>query len=440
MSFEYRKRADEWWDARANQRDEDDVPEVVEFPQRTNEAAPANGRDESDGDTAIAFLRQWEPEGPWLIAGIAEIETTDPETGKIAFTTKIEALSYSNIDLARSRIAEWQNKRCNCFFVPNRVRPSVNKKPKKEDISHALAQHADIDPTEPGADLAKWQADTLDRLKGYRLPPSVIILTGNGYQAYWRFDEAVEIHDADAIAEIEDVNRDLAAAFNSDLSKGDSCHSIEHLMRLPGTVNYPTVEKRKRGRVPVLAKLVTFNARTYTLAEFDVVQSSANWTSIAGSAANEEHDTRDYTPSGKAFRAALDIDAQSYEEMREGLRNHEDPEIREWVGRKGERYGEYGLRLIWDKISADDEPRQSTASDLGEWDFGCCQHRPRAVTAARLVVGDMVVPRVLVIAVWRWTGRQDRQPHCLRARAVHRSQRHIERARLRALQCLVPVL
>jgi hypothetical protein len=67
---------------------------------------------------------------------------------------------------------------------------------------------------------------------------------------------------------------------------------------------------------------------------------------------NQPGDGHDTSRSAKAFRAAFELRAASYEEMCEGVRNHADPEIKAWVDEKGEAYGGRGLRLIWSRIKA----------------------------------------------------------------------------------------
>ncbi len=59
-------------------------------------------------------------------------------------------------------------------------------------------------------------------------PPSIMIDSGNGLHAYWILDTFIEGQDA-----IESRNYNLAEAF-----KADHCHSIDHLFRIPGTLNY----------------------------------------------------------------------------------------------------------------------------------------------------------------------------------------------------------
>lgn len=48
----------------------------------------------------------------------------------------------------------------------------------------------------------------------------------------------------------ENVNRSIAEQLG-----GDHCHAVNHLMRLPGTINWPTAAKKRRGRVPVMSAI-----------------------------------------------------------------------------------------------------------------------------------------------------------------------------------------
>ncbi len=65
--------------------------------------------------------------------------------------------------------------------------------------------------------------------------------------------EPVKIRDAAHIEELKGYNRHLAQLFG-----GDKCQSLEHLMRLPGTINWPGDDKKKRnpGRGPAPARVV----------------------------------------------------------------------------------------------------------------------------------------------------------------------------------------
>ncbi len=73
-------------------------------------------------------------------------------------------------------------------------------------------------------------------------PPSIIVFSGGGYQAYWKLKEPLEINGD--IAKAEDAKR-----YNMQLErifKADSCHNIDRIMRLPGTINIPGVDKLAR--------------------------------------------------------------------------------------------------------------------------------------------------------------------------------------------------
>jgi hypothetical protein len=63
----------------------------------------------------------------------------------------------------------------------------------------------------------------------------------------------------------------MVKALNASIAKalgGDHCHSLDHLYRLPGTINLPNEAKVKKGRTTSLAKLVTFSGDRYGLDEF----------------------------------------------------------------------------------------------------------------------------------------------------------------------------
>ena len=131
----------------------------------------------------------------------------------------------------------------NVYWTTNQVAENCNKKPGKSDIIGVRFAHIDIDPPKTGGALDKLQ--TQAELLMLSLPPTLIIDSGGGLQAFWKLAGPA------SIAEVEAVNRSLA-----DRLGGDQCHNIDRLMRLPGTVNYPNVKKRAAGRTPSLAKVI----------------------------------------------------------------------------------------------------------------------------------------------------------------------------------------
>ena len=214
-----------------------------------------------DSAKAVAFLELWEPGGAWQLTAIDPDPVIDPTTGKPR--NPIETREYTHLGLARDWIEGWQGKR-NLYFTVNRSR-SGNKKPTKEDISAFVAPHVDLDPPKKaGIDLGTAQTAILTRLQGYRLPPTAIIKSGNGYQGFWRLVEPVPVQDKADIAKFEACNRTLEQELG-----GAGCFNIDRIMRLPHTTNLPNKAKRELGRVPALAELVAFDSnRVYTLDQF----------------------------------------------------------------------------------------------------------------------------------------------------------------------------
>lgn len=148
----------------------------------------------------------------------------------------------SDADGAAAWAIEQNRKGYGCYWTTNIVRPGINKKPDKRDIIGARFLHVDIDPPKEGP---FEREAALAALNDSDYPPSFVINSGAGLQAFWRLE-----YFAENLSAIEDLNRRLSAQFG-----GDHCHNIDRLMRLPGMVNFPNAVKRARGRVPSLASI-----------------------------------------------------------------------------------------------------------------------------------------------------------------------------------------
>jgi hypothetical protein len=146
---------------------------------------------------------------------------------------------------ARRFVVEQNESGSNIYWTVNRVRDGVNKKPTKADITAARFAHVDIDP--PKDDSAAFDKESeIALLEAMPCPPSFIIDSGGGLQAFWRLDGSQERLD-----DLEALNCAIRAACG-----GDNCQNIDRIMRLPGTVNWLDARKRKRGRKPVLSSIV----------------------------------------------------------------------------------------------------------------------------------------------------------------------------------------
>jgi Protein of unknown function (DUF3987) len=129
----------------------------------------------------------------------------------------------------------------NIYWTVNYVRPGLNKKPDKASITHARFVHVDIDPPKTGGAFDKREITAA--LGEIDQPPSFIIDSGGGLQAFWRLDGPCQ-----NLASIEHINTQARDWFDA-----DACQNIDRLMRVPGSVNYPNKTKLARGRTPCLA-------------------------------------------------------------------------------------------------------------------------------------------------------------------------------------------
>ena len=107
----------------------------------------------------------------------------------------------------------------NVYWTTNRVAENCNRKPGKADIVSARFAHIDIDPPKVGGALDKLQ--TQAELLSLSVPPTLIIDSGGGLQAFWRLAGRPSVEDVEA------VNRSLAERL-----LGDNCHNIDRLNNL----------------------------------------------------------------------------------------------------------------------------------------------------------------------------------------------------------------
>jgi len=144
---------------------------------------------------------------------------------------------------------------CNCYIYPAELNGPLSSKATRTDVRALPHLFVDIDPRD-GQPLDEERARILESLRNppSGVPiPSIIVSSGGGYQAYWTLREPIIIDgDLDKANEAGQYNRRLAQ-----LLGGDHCHSVDHLMRLPWTINRPNAKKRAKGRVPSLAEVIS---------------------------------------------------------------------------------------------------------------------------------------------------------------------------------------
>jgi len=216
-----------------------------------------------DTSAALDFLDKFCGDGPRVLTAIPS------DVGRTCTAT------FGAGD--RDRIAEWidaRQGRQNIYFTVNRVFGPVSSKPKKFDIAVAIALHVDVDPR-PGEQLDAERERAKRVLSEYDPAPSVIVDSGGGYQGFWLLDApmvlAGERADEARYLPVEDRNRHIETALQA-----DSCHNIDRLMRLPGTVNIPGENKRKKGRTARVARVVFEDwSLRYPLSDFPALAKAA---------------------------------------------------------------------------------------------------------------------------------------------------------------------
>ena len=195
---------------------------------------------------ATDFLARWADGGPVQLTAI------DPETKNVV--TK-----YFATEAGRKAWIDERNGKGNLYFTVNPLRAPLDKKPKKTDIAALAWAHTDIDPR-PGETPAEAKARALEALREFTTPPTVIIDSGGGIQAFWKLDTPQAVNGN--IEELEAPNKALAKRLG-----GDHCHNIDRIMRLPGTINLPDASKRAKGRVATEARLLYFGDNAYDISE-----------------------------------------------------------------------------------------------------------------------------------------------------------------------------
>ena len=150
----------------------------------------------------------------------------------------------TDIDAALEWAAQANAVGFNIYWTANIVKPGRHSKPDKASITHARFVHVDIDPPKTGGAFDKKAIAIA--IQDIAAPPSFVIDSGGGLQAFWRLSEPIENW-----TQIESINTQVRDYFDA-----DACQNIDRLMRVPGSVNYPDKKKQMRGRIASLASFV----------------------------------------------------------------------------------------------------------------------------------------------------------------------------------------
>jgi len=202
-------------------------------------------------DAAVEFLERWSTD-QWVLTAIP-VNGTTTHTG--TFTEAEEVRSWMHA-----------NKNSNLYFHVNPTRGKLKKKARRDDIKQLAWLHVDVDPRtgEPiNEERVRIKALLTDKRDKNIPEPTCIIFSGGGFQGFWRLEEPITIENEEHYEKLANYNRQLEIAFG-----GDNTHNIDRIMRLPGSINWPTKTKVKKGREPRLAEVVWFRDHTYPLGSF----------------------------------------------------------------------------------------------------------------------------------------------------------------------------
>jgi hypothetical protein len=206
--------------------------------QSVSEAMPLQG----DSGASVRFLKAFHADDPWVLTALV------PDGGK----PDTETFGPNTAQACQDWIDSHQGIN-NIYFMVNPPMKPMAKKAARTDVKAMTWLHVDADPR-AGEDRGAERERILAKIKEFKLSPTVIVDSGGGYQAFWRLVEAVPVNGyVGKCEELEAYNIQLSL-----LLDGDHCHTLEHLMRLPGTINVPDSKKKKKGRVAALARVVSF--------------------------------------------------------------------------------------------------------------------------------------------------------------------------------------
>jgi hypothetical protein len=184
--------------------------------------------------------------------------------------------------------------------------------------------------------VAPWAQDVIDRLATYaEVSPSK-----RGIKAFFTI----------AAADMPTVETLFGGKFGLMFKKGDGVHppAIEiHRGNRYFAVTWENVGETEELRTVSLTDL-----------EWLVLDAGPKFAvKDGGSGGGNNAGSKDSSRSAKAFGigAALKAGGASYEEMRDALLTHEDPEIAEWARSKGVANGERELRRVFDNVGCSDE-------------------------------------------------------------------------------------
>lgn len=227
-----------------------------------------------DHRASLSFLRMIYENGPWLLTAIASDKSS------------IDAKMFEDGPSADDDILSWldYHSKKNLYYSVNEPIHDFDdskKKLAKSEVYRVHYLHVDVDPR-ADADLEQEQSRILEQLLSYRIPPSFLIFSGGGFNALWKLSRPLPVaHQSpsaqETIARATDIER-RNWQFELDFATPDHCRDVSRILRLPGTINWPSREKILKGRQRALSGLKQATGRSHEYSDFEAtpVQASIN--------------------------------------------------------------------------------------------------------------------------------------------------------------------
>lgn len=157
------------------------------------------------------------------------------------------------------KFIERNNGKRNLYFMVNTPADGApDDKLKKEQVAFINAVWIDADP-EKNKSFEDERVRLMlfaDRLAEGDHPPTYIVDSGGGFQAFWVLENPVEATE-DNVKLCEALSRGLADQYGT-----DRVHNVDRIMRIPFTWNMPTKKKLEQGRKMTLSTIKHASSRT----------------------------------------------------------------------------------------------------------------------------------------------------------------------------------
>ncbi len=207
---------------------------------------------------SVEFLKFLYPEGPWLLTAIPVDRAAKLQTVTNTFGPDDDVAHW---------LKQYGGGTYNFYFSVNKPWGGMSKKASRLEIKEMCFLHVDLDPR-PREDVGSEQK-RIEELLTDKLPegvpkPSAVVYSGGGYWGFWRLTDPIGIdRNVEKYEEAKLYNLQLELLFGA-----DSCHNVDRIARLPGTINYPDAKKKSKGRVAALSKVLYTNKETYDISAF----------------------------------------------------------------------------------------------------------------------------------------------------------------------------